>query len=212
MKKYLFLFAALICFVATGNSQSQYTFIDFKDAKRPAIVVDLPYPEKIVDGALQEKMAKLGYKGKEVKGFKEYKGISMPELGTATYDLYFAIDKKSRKEKKEATVTMLISKGNENFIAEADDPQTIANGKKILDNLLSGVVAYDLEQQIAAQESSIKKEEKRLRGLGDDAATLQKNKRKLEQQIEQNQKDQAAEEKEILKQKELYETLKARRK
>ena len=212
MKKYLFFLVSVFFINGAAHSQAQYKFIDFKDAQRPAISVDLPYPEKTVDGALQSKMAKLGYKGKESKGFKEYKGVLMPELGPATYDLYFAIDKKSKKEKDASTVTMLVSKGNENFITEADDPQTINNAKQILDNLLIGVTSYDLEQQISAQESVVSKEEKRLKTYGQEMEDMQKRKKKLEQQIDQSQRDQAASEKEILKQKELLETLKARRK
>ena len=212
MKKYLSLSSALFLIVSMAHSQAEYKFIDFKDAQRPAISVTLPYPEKIVDGALQDKMSKLGYKGKEAKGFKEFKGVTIPELGSGTYDLYFAIDKKSKKEKDAATITMLVSKGNEVFVTEAEDTQTIAKAKQMLNNLHVGVAAYDLEQQISEQESVVKKEEKRLKGYVNDGEDLQKRKKKLEQQIEQNQKDQSAEEKEIQKQKDLYEILKARRK
>ena len=211
MKKYLYTLAAILFYNCVALSQSQYKFIDFKDAQRPAIVNDLPYPEKTVDGALTDKLGKLGYKGKESKGFTLYKNDSMPELGPGNYDLYFAMDKRSKKEKDITTVTMLISKGNENFITDTSDAQVIANGKTFLENLVTGVAAYDLEQQILAQADIVKKEEKRLKTYGDEADDMQKRKKKLEQQIEQNHKDQDAEVREIEKQKELYETLKARR-
>lgn len=212
MKKYLLTIAVLTVFGMTAFSQAQYKFIDFKDVQRPAITNELPYPEKTVDGALTDKFAKLGYKGKESKGFTMYKSVSMPELGTGNYDLYFAMDKKSKKEKDVTAVTMLISLGNENFVTDSSDSKLIANGKLFLENLVTGVAAYDLEQQITAQENALKKEEKRLKTYHDEADDMQKRKKKLEQQIEQNLKDQASQEKEVQKQKDLFETLKARRK
>ena len=210
MKKYLYT-AVISLLSCTVYSQAQYKFIDFKDAQRPAIVYDLPYPEKTVDGALTDKLGKMGFKGKETKGFAMYKNVSMPELGSGSYDLYFAMDKKSKKEKDITTVTMLISKGNENFVSDSSDAVLISNGKKFLENLIGGVAAYDLEQQIIAQADVVKKEEKRLKTYGDEGDDMQRRKKKLEQQIEQNQKDQDAQAREVQKQKDLYETLKARR-
>ena len=212
MKRYLLTIAALVFFGIAAFSQAQYKFIDFKDVKRPAIINELPYPERTVDGALTDKFARLGYKGKESKGFKMYKSVSLPELGTGNYDLYFAMDKKSKKEKDVTAITMLIALGNENFVTDSSDSKLIANAKLFLENLVTSVAAYDLEQQIAAQENALKKEEKRLKTYHDEADDMQKRKKKLEQQIEQNFKDQASQEKEVQKQKDLFETLKARRK
>ena len=211
MKKYLLFITSILFLSSTVHSQAQYKFIDFKDVQRPGIVYDLSYPEKTVDGALSDKFGRLGYKGKETKGFTMYRAVSLPELGPGNYDLYFAMDKRSRKEKDVTTVTMLISKGNENFVTDSSDAQLIANGKTFLENLLTGVTAYDLEQQILSQADVVKKEEKRLKTYGDDADDMQKRKKKLEQQIEQNLKDQEAEVREVEKQKQLYETLKSRR-
>lgn len=211
MKKYLSTVFIILIFNCVTYSQAQYKFIDFKDSQKPGIVYTFSYPEKTVDGALTNKLGKLGYKGKESKGFTMYKNVSMSEIGPGNYDLYFAMDKKSRKEKDMSTVTMLISRGNENFVSDSSDAEIIANGKKFLENLVTGVAAYDLEQQIQAQEDVVKKEEKRLKNYGNEGDDMQKRKKKLEQQIEQNQKDQESQAKEVEKQKQLYENLKARR-
>lgn len=204
------LFGFLFC-ASYAFSQAQYKFIDFKNVQRPAIVYDVPYPEKTVDGALADKFSKMGYKGKESKGFTMYRGVSMPELGPGNYDIYIAMDKRSRKEKDITTVTMLLSRGNDNFVSDSADAPLIANGKKFLESLVTSTTAYDLEQQILAQAEAVKKEEKRLKNYGDEADDMQKRKMKLEQQIIQNKKDQDAEVKEIERQKQLYETLKTRR-
>ena len=212
MKKTFYTLITILAFAVSASAQSRYVFIDFKDVQKPGIQNDFSYPESTVSKAISDKMEKLGYKGKDSKGFKMYKGVALPELGSATYDLYFKVDRKSKKQKDMSTVTMLVSTGNENFITEADDSQTINNAKYFLDNLIPSVQAFDLEQQIKEQEDAVKKAEKKYKNLLDDADDLQKRKRKIEEQISDNSKDQKNQQAEIEKQKQLYETLKAKRK
>ena len=212
MKKLIYTLIAILLFNITVRSQARYVFIDFKDGQRPAVVNDFSYPESTVSKAIRDKMEKSGYKGKDSKGYTMYKNVSLPELGSGTYDVYFKVDRKSKKEKDLSEVTMLVSRGNEVYISEADDPQTINNAKSYLDNLIPNVQAFDLEQQISAQQDAVNKAEKKYKNLLDDADDLQKKKRKLEQQIEDNYKDQKDQQAEIEKQRQIFEALKAKRK
>jgi hypothetical protein len=212
MKKLIYTLIAILLFNITVSSQSRYVFIDFKDGQRPAIVNEFSYPESTVSKAIRDKMEKSGFKGKDTKGYTMYKNVSLPELGSGTYDVYFKVDRKSKKEKDMSEVTMLVSRGNEVYITEADDAQTINNAKAYLDNLIPNVQAFDLEQQITAQQDAVNKAEKKYKNLLDDADDLQKKKRKIEQQIEDNYKDQKNQQSEIEKQKQIFENLKAKRK
>jgi hypothetical protein len=212
MKKLIYTLIAILLFNITVSSQARYVFIDFKDGQRPAIVNEFSYPESTVSKAIRDKMEKSGFKGKDSKGYTMYKNVSLPELGTGTYDVYFKVDRKSKKEKDMSEVTMLVSRGNEVYISEADDAQTINNAKAYLDNLIPNVQAFDLEQQITAQQDAVNKAEKKYKNLLDDADDLQKKKRKIEQQIEDNYKDQKNQQSEIEKQKQIFENLKAKRK
>ena len=210
MKKLIYTLIATLLFNTTVNAQARYVFIDFKDGQRPAIVNEFSYPENTVEKAIRDKMEKSGFKGKDSKGYTMYKNVSLPELGTGTYDVYFKVDKK-KKEKDMSEVTMLVSRGNEVYISEADDAQTISNAKAYLDNLIPNVQAFDLEQQIKDQQETVNKAEKKYKNLLDDADDLQKKKRKIEQQIEDNYKDQKDQQAEIEKQKQIFETLKSKR-
>ena len=212
MKKILYTLFGIFFLQIAVFAQARYVFIDFKDAKKPAVQNEFSYPENTVSKAIDDKMQKFGYKGKDSKGFTIYKGVALTELGTETYDVYFKVDRKSRKEKDMSAVTMLVSRGNENFITEADDLQTINNAKSFLNNLIPNVQAFDLEQQIAAQEDAVKKSEKKYKNLLDDADDLQKRKRKIEEQIVNNSSDQKNQQSEIEKQKQILEALKAKRK
>jgi hypothetical protein len=212
MKKIIYTLIAVAFFNTALFAQARYAFISFKEGQRPAIINEFSYPENTVSKAIRDKMEKAGFKGKDSKGYTMYKNVSLPELGAAMYDVYFKVDRKSKKEKDMSEVTMLVSTGNENYITEANDAQTISNAKSFLNNLIPNVQAFDLEQQITAQEEAVKKSEKKYKSLLDDADDLQKRKRRIEEQIEDNYKAQKNQQEEIEKQRQIFETLKTKRK
>lgn len=212
MKKVIYTFIATLFFNTAIYAQAQYVFINFKDVQKPAIQSEFSYPEKTVSNAIDEKLTRMGYKSKDVKGYSMYKGVVLPELGNQTYDLYFKTDRKSRKDKDNTVVSMLVSSGNENFISDSSDSQTIYNAKSFLNNLMPSVAAYDLQQQINAQAEVVTKAEKKYKSLQNDADDLQKRKKKLEQQIEDNLKAQKDQQAEMEKQRQLFETIKGRQK
>ena len=212
MKKIFYTLLSLVLFTVTVNSQARYVFINFKDAQKPAVQSEFAFSDKMISDAIEDKLNKMGYKGKDTKGYTVYKSVVLPELGTQAYDLYFKVDRKSRKEKDNAVVSMLVSTGNENFISDTSDSRTINNAKRFLDNLLPTVAAYDLQQQVNAQQDIVTKADKKYKSLQDDADDLQKKKKKLEQQIEDNLKAQKDQQAEMEKQRQLFETIKARQK
>jgi hypothetical protein len=212
MKKLIFTFIAFLSLHFTVSSQAHYVFINFKDAQMPAIQNEYSFPEKTVSKAIDDKLMKMGYKGKESKGFTVYRSVVSPELGSQPHDLYFKVDRKSKKEKDNAVVNMLITSGNENFVSDSSDVTTINNAKIFLDNLMPAVAAFDLQQQISAQQEAVKNAERKYKNLQDDADDFQKKKKRIEQQIEDNQKDQKGQQAEIEKQRQLLEALRVRQK
>jgi len=203
------LFFSLVLSAAT-TAQSRINSVEYQKINRDAIVNELPFPESVTGKAIQDTLEKLGYKGKDSKGFTVYKGVKLPALGNDTYDLYFSVDRKSKKEKELSVVTMMISKGFDEFITEKTDGDIMRNAKTFLDNLRNTVASYDLSQQVLEQEDVLKKNEKKSAGLISDAEDLQKKKKKLESEIEQNIKDQENQQKELEKQKQILHTLKGR--
>ena len=204
----------ILCILGYSFSiaQTQVTKVEYQKSDREGLVNEIGYADKTVSGAIEERMVNLGVKGKNIKGFMVYKGVVLPELGGSAYDLYFSIDRKSRKEKESATITLLISKGDERFVTSSSDPDLFTKAKTYLDNLWDRVGVYDLEQQIAEQENLVKKNEKKMNGLIDEASNLEKKKKKIEKDMEENSKDQTSQQKELENQRTLLETLKGKRK
>ena len=204
---FLALFISTVSFAQARNATAEYN----KQIKQ-AVAVEIPFPEKTVGNAIEDKMTKMGYKSSNSKGFMIYKSVRLPELGSASYDLYYNIERVSKKDKGTTTVTLMLSKGFETFVSDTSDAASIESAKTYLNGLRDMVAAYDLEQQITDQEDLVKKTDKKYNGYVDDGTDLQKKKRKLEDDIEKNLKDQKNQQDEQAKQRQILETLRAQRK
>lgn len=210
--KYTLALILSFTFYTVSIAQSRTATVEYLKINRQAVVNEIPFPEKTIRDAIDNKMEKMGYKGKDSKGFTVYKGVRLIELGNDSYDLYFMADRKSRKDKDNSTLTMMVSKGFESFIADSTDAGVIDNAKNYLNNIKEMIAAYDLEQQIIAQEDAIKKADKKYNNLVDDGQSLEKKRRNIEKDIEDNKKDQASQQAELEKQKQILETLRGKRK
>lgn len=210
--KQCFLFCLFTAILFSATAQSRISTVEYQKVKRDALVNELPFPEKLVSNAIKDTLEKLGYKGKESKGFVVYKAVKLEALGSKEHDLYFSVDAKGRKEKNISVVTLMISKGFDDFATESGDKDLVADARDYLNNLREIVAVYDLEQQITEQDTEVKRHEKRSANLTEEAENLQKEKKKLEKKIEDNLKEQENQVKETEKQKLMLETLRGKRK
>lgn len=203
-----------VCLATTQlvSAQATTATVEYLKINRQAVVNEMPFPEKTIRDAVENKMQQLGYKGKESKGFMVYKGVRLAELGTESYDLYFMADRISRKNKDNSTLTMLISKGYDNFVSDTSDATLINNGKQYLNGIRDMIAAYDLELQIQAQEDAVAKADKKYNNLVEDGESLEKKRKNIEKDIEDNKKNQANQKSETEKQRQILETLRGKRK
>jgi hypothetical protein len=211
MKKLAFLIS-MLTFGSAVMAQSTVENVSYLKIDRQAVVNELPFSEKIIMGAIDEKMGQMGYKGKSTKGFTVYKAVRMAELGTGDYDLYFMADRKSRRNKDNSTLTLMISGGNEAFVTTQTNADLISNAKKYLDSITTMIAAYDLEQQIVEQQDVVTKADKKYNSLIDEGQSLEKKRKNIEKDIEDNKKEQEKQKSDIEKQKLIFETLKGKRK
>lgn len=211
MKK-IIVFVAFAGLYFTASAQSETTTVSYFKVDRLAVANEIPFPEKTIMNAIDNDLEKKGYKGKDTKGFTVFKSVKMPELGSAEYDLYFMAERKSRRNKDNSTLTLLISKGADNFADMTKDATLITNAMKYLENILPMITAYDLELQITEQEDAVKKADKKYSSLVDDGQSLEKKRKNIEKNIEDNKSDQEKQLTDIEKQKQILETLKAGRK
>lgn len=209
-KNVVWVFLTLYCF--TVFAQSEIATVNYQKTERLAIVNELPFAEKTITKAIDDYMGKSGYKGEDNNGFTVYKFVKLSELGSGEYDLYFKAERKSRRNKDNSTLSMIISLGFEKFITAKDDRGLINNAKKFLDNLFPVITAYDLELQISGQEEEVKKAGEKNNALLEDGQRLEKKRKTIEKEIEDNKKELEKQLADIEKQKLMLETLKTSRK
>ena len=211
MKK-ITAFIFLCCLYTMVTAQSSIETVSYLKNDQQAVVNEILFPEKTIMNAIDNKMEQMGYKGKSTKGFTVYKGVRMADLGTGEYDLYFSADRKSRRNKDNSTLTLMISTGNEIFATEKNNAGLMDNAKKYLNGISNMIEAYDLEQQVLEQQDVVTKSDKKYNSLVDDGKSLEKKRKDVEKDIEDNKKDQEKQLADIEKQKLLLETLKGKRK
>jgi hypothetical protein len=192
-------------------SQSYENQVEYQKKSEQAWAIDFPYPPSVVEDGLIKKLDEMGLKTKESKGFRNYKGSMIKSISTENMDYIFRVERKSKKERDESVVYMMIYKGDANmFPLLAGDIKSQA--KNFLNSLVPFMEVYSLEVEIKAQEEILAKEEKKLKELEGDAEDLQKKLKKIESDIEENKKDQQDQEKEIDNQKKILDALLRKRK
>jgi len=192
-------------------SQSYENQVEYQKKSEQAWAIDFPYPPAIVENGLVKKLDEMGLKTREAKGFRNYRGSIIKSISTESMDYIFRVERKSKKERDESVVYMMIYKGDANmFPLLADDIKSQA--KNFLNSMVPFMEAYNLEVEITTQQEIVAKEEKKLKELVEEADDLQKKLKKLENDIEENKKDQKDQEKEIDNQKKILDSLIRKRK
>jgi len=218
MRKIIYSLLNLLLFSAAASAQAYEGSIEYNKKKQPAFVIEYSYPPEAVENAIIQKMEKLGYKGKEEKGlfnkdkgFRVYKNAFITDISNKSMDYIMRVERKSRKEKDEAVLYLIINKDGENAMADFD-AYDVGQAKSFLNSLLPDVEAADLELQIKAQEDVVAKAEKKLRTLQNDKEDMENKIKKLQKDIETNLKNQEDTQKDIENQREVLESLKLKRK
>lgn len=207
----LIIMTLLLILSATCFSQSYDGSIEYLKKDQQAMVIEFPYAPSIVEDAIIERMEKLGYKKKETKGFLQYKGAVLKEISSEPADYLIRVERKSKKEKDESVVYLLVTRGEENVIARSDALLN-SNIKSFLNNLTPEVDSYNLELEINAQQKQVEKAQKKLKDLVKSKEDMEKKIKGLQEDIADNIKDQEAQQKTVETQVAVLEAMKAKRK
>jgi hypothetical protein len=219
-KQYMLIIA--LTAMMTARAQSSYTTIQYNKTMQPALVLELPYTTNDVEGTILEKLKQIGYnpetqghlfwKKNKTDGFYVFNNVVLPSLSTQKLDMYFKVVKKNNEEKNNSTLYMLVSSGNENFASPSVDTTLWNSSKMFLNSFIEKTTAYNLEQNIKAQENIVTTSQKKL-------ATLQKEERDLAEKIKRyqndlgnNQNNQKDQQQDIENQQKLLESLLLKRK
>jgi hypothetical protein len=213
MKKFLLLLIVMVAFKLTTRAQAYEGKIDYQKTQQSAAIIELPYNQDVVEDAIKDYMAKRGTKGSSSKGFNVFKGVKLDTGDTDPSDLYFKIERKSRKEKDVTVVTLIPTKANEDILSRSQTNDTrIDVGKAFLNNLVPSVDAHNLDVQVGGQQEVVKKAQKKYDRMLDDQHDLEKKIKKYQDDLEENKRDQEKQQQEVQKQQQVLDALKAKQK
>lgn len=210
--KRLILFVCIAFMVSISSfSQAYESSITYDKKKQKAITIDYAYSQEAVQNAIVQKLEKLGNAGKEEKGlfnkdkgFIIFKEAFVTDISEERMDYILKIERKSRKDKDETTLYLVISKGGTDAIPNMSS-HNVGKAKMFLNNLLPEIEEANLELQIKAQDDAVVKSEKKFKDLQDEKADLEKKLQKNAEDIENQQKQ-------IENQRQALEGLKGKRK
>jgi hypothetical protein len=160
MKNAIKSIALVLAIAATGTATAQNAHessIKFNKKSENAVVADFNKSAEVVEAALKDRLEKEGLgKMKTSKGFMSYAGTLWNSVSSDKLDVYFKVEGKKDK----STVSVLVSKGYDNFITSGSDAKTIDNVKAFLNGFVTYTNSYQLTLDIKAQEEAIKRAEK----------------------------------------------------
>ena len=185
MKLILTAFISLFfCVAAVAQTDAIEGTIEYQKGVKRAAVIELPFSPDIVEGALKDYLAKGGVKEERLKGMQVFKNARLTPTDGEAADLYFRVEKKSRRDDNNSVVYLIMGRPNENVaVRTADDAYRIQDAKAFLGSLQPQAQSYELERNISKNEDNIKKSEKKLTDLQDDRKRLEKKIQEQEQEL-----------------------------
>ena len=214
-KLFIFLF---VISTLPAVSQTLPTSINYNKTTQQGLMLELPYSQDVCEGFIVNSLKNIGYdpesKGKlfwknnKVNGFYTFKNVSIEGISHPV-DLYFKVDQKSRRQKDESIIYLLVSNGDEKFVNDSD-ANTFNVAQKLMNDFVAKSAAYKLSLDIKAQENEIKDAEKKLANQKDTEKELSKKIDKLQEELKRNRADQVTQQAIIENEKKKLAELKAK--
>jgi hypothetical protein len=159
--------------------------VEYQKGVKRAAVIELPFSPDVVEGALKQYLAKGGIKEERLKGMQVFKNARLTPTDGEAADLYFKVDKKSRRDDNASIVYLIMGRPNENVaLRTADDAYRIQDAKAFLGSFQPQAQSYELEQNISRNEDNIKKSERKMNDLQDDRKRLEKKIQEQQQELD----------------------------
>lgn len=172
------LFFALSAKAQTPTPKAAVVRYDKTD--RPGLTIEFPAASNIVETALRNHLSKAGFsKRNSRKGFDTYKAQNWDEISGKQVDVYTSVT----GNKNTSMVSLLVSKGYDNFVTAENDPDMFGKMQTFMSSLQDDIVQEQLKVDIAAQQDLLKNAERDLSKEQDNTKSLQKQKEEIEKKI-----------------------------
>jgi hypothetical protein len=217
----LFFAISISLLTVCASAQSSPTIVKYNKTSKPALMLLLPYTEEIAEGAIVQKLKEIGYnpeskgslfwKKNTIDGYYIFKGVALRDLNGEVVDLYFKVDRKSKKEKEQSYIYMMVSKGDEQFISSETEPSIFSSSTRFLNGFTEYGASYKMDVDIQNQDETVQAAQKKYTRLRDDEADYVKKIADLESKLKNNREQQETQLKVIEAEKKKLEDLRAKK-
>jgi hypothetical protein len=206
MKK---IILAFLCFIVAQfcMAQAYDGSVDYLKKSQAAVIAEYKYPQETVEKTLRDKLERLGLKVKSNKGFLVAYNSVISSISSNQMEYAFQVDRKSKREKETTVISMVMNINDVNATAD-----NASKAKDFLNELAPAIDALNLENMIADQNSILEKTQKKNKNLQEDIASLEKKIRNYQDDLAKTKKQQEDQAKEVQRQQDILDTMKAKRK
>ena len=182
--KIFILFISLLSLAYSADAQGRFGRAKINGSKVDAISKDFSSDAASVEAAFVQMMKDKGYSSRNYKGYLFFDDVTMPDISTGSRQFYF---KSERKNSKTSTATLLIAKGDKNFLSVLNESDEMRKGETMLDALTPSIETFQSNADILAQEEVVKTENGKISKLKNEADDLDRKMKRLQQDIEKQQ-------------------------
>lgn len=212
MRKTLTLLLSLFITLSVF-SQAREGRAKINKTEYPVVMAEFNYPADVVTKVIENHFSdmKIG-RSKGFKGYQKFEGVTVPQLSESKIDLFYKVDKKSKKESDKSIVYLAISKGYENFVSSATDGVMFQRAADMLNGLKERFESQTNQNAIDAQIKVVEKVDKDLKSLYSKGEDYKNKIKSLEKDLEKTVKEQNEKKAELEKEQKKLEELKANKK
>jgi hypothetical protein len=202
-------------------SQTTSSSVDFKNALRPALILPLAFDPKTAEKTILAELKETGYKPEKSGGFlnkknKEegyykFSGVTLPESGNQKLDLYFKVDPMEGDGNNRSSITLLVSKGYENFVSTESDSATFVASQNFLNGFVQNTNVFNINEKLDEQKQSLASSEKKWTNLRDRQEQTRKKIIELQSELTALQEEEKMQQQEVEKLRSGLKDLEARR-
>ncbi len=186
MKKSVLLITVLFFTSFVFSQKIKEETVSLLKDKRQCVVAEYEIPSKVMEKVVEDYFSKEGLKKTSSKsGFKIYEKATFSKVSNEILDYYIKVDGNKKKSK----VTVVVSKGYENFIKPAEG-EIYSNFNDVFKTFQEIGYKSWVEDQMKDQQKIIQKAEKKYNKLIKEGKSLVKDKEGIENKIQRNLKDQ----------------------
>lgn len=115
-----------------------------------------------------------GLKGINSKGFRAYLSQAFPDFGTLQYDIFTKVQKGNKKQGNATILYFLVTKGNNNAISKASDPELVANIEAFLNAFANFADSHTAHSKVLEMNKKLQKLQKDQDKMNSKAAEMKK--------------------------------------